>query len=57
MKPLKLSYQHAKKNISKGTLYYPLKKRFGNEIIPKIKNILSTLTFMFNKKLKSTELI
>ena len=33
-------------NNSKGTLYYPLKNKFGNDMTPKIKNNLSTVKFI-----------
>jgi hypothetical protein len=51
MTPLKFSYQHAKKKSNKGTLYSPLKNKFGNDIIPRTKNILSIVScIQFFKK-------
>lgn len=46
MNVLKLSSQQAKQKMSRGTLYYPLKNKFGNEIIPSMRNILSTVNFI-----------
>jgi hypothetical protein len=43
---LKFSYQHTKKKSNKGTLYSPLKNRFGNDIIPSTKNILSIVSYI-----------